>query len=71
MSSDKRPLETESTEDADEGEGWIGPMPSEAAKPKTKKRKGLLLFLYQTETVLGRVAFPIFIYFIALHKYYK
>lgn len=44
MSNDKRPFETESTEDADEGEGWIGPMPSEAAKPKTKKRKGLLLF---------------------------
>lgn len=45
MSSEKRPLETESTEDADDGEGWIGPMPSEATKPKPKKRKGLFLFL--------------------------
>lgn len=45
MSGDKRPLQTESTEDADDGEGWIGPMPSEAAKPKPKKRKGLSLFL--------------------------
>lgn len=46
MSSDKRLAEAESTEDADEGESWIGPMPSEAVKPKTKKRKGLLLFLH-------------------------
>lgn len=45
MSSEKRPVETEETEDADEGESWIGPMPSEAAKPKSKKRKGSSLFL--------------------------
>lgn len=43
MSDEKRPAESESAEDADEGEVWIGPMPAEAAKPKSKKRKGLPL----------------------------
>ncbi|KAJ2948248.1 hypothetical protein O0L34_g7476 [Tuta absoluta] len=49
MSSEKRPAEAESSEDGEEGDGWIGPMPSEAAsepaaeagKPKAKKRKVL------------------------------
>ncbi|XP_072942390.1 peptidylprolyl isomerase domain and WD repeat-containing protein 1 [Epargyreus clarus] len=47
MSSDsgeKRPSSPaveQQTEDAEDGEGWIGPMPSEAAQPKPKKRKVL------------------------------
>ncbi|CAK1584908.1 unnamed protein product [Parnassius mnemosyne] len=40
MSSEKRPTTSENSEEAD-GEDWIGPMPSEAAKPKPKKRKVL------------------------------
>ncbi|CAG5055808.1 unnamed protein product [Parnassius apollo] len=40
MSSEKRPITSENSEDADV-EDWIGPMPSEAAKPKPKKRKVL------------------------------
>ncbi|XP_034835449.1 peptidylprolyl isomerase domain and WD repeat-containing protein 1 [Maniola hyperantus] len=44
MSVDKRPNSQENSEEADDGEGWIGPMPSEAAStnaPKPKKRKVL------------------------------
>lgn len=41
MSENKRSGSPENTEDGDEGEGWIGPMPSEAAEPKAKKRKVL------------------------------
>lgn len=40
MSSEKRPSSVDKNEDAEEDEGWIGPMPAEAAKPKAKKRKG-------------------------------
>ncbi|CAG9795493.1 unnamed protein product [Diatraea saccharalis] len=41
MSAEKRPAGAENSEDADEGDGWIGPMPSEAVKSKPKKRKVL------------------------------
>lgn len=40
MSSEKRPGSPSKSEDGDDSEGWIGPMPAEAAKPKPKKRKG-------------------------------
>lgn len=38
MSASKRPGSPDNAED--DGEGWIGPMPSEAAAAKPKKRKG-------------------------------
>ncbi|KAL0869555.1 hypothetical protein ABMA27_005821 [Loxostege sticticalis] len=41
MSAEKRRTSTDTNEDADDGDGWIGPMPAEAAKPKAKKRKVL------------------------------
>ncbi|XP_049876869.1 peptidylprolyl isomerase domain and WD repeat-containing protein 1 [Pectinophora gossypiella] len=41
MTSEKRPIETEAAEEAEDNDGWIGPMPAEAAKPKPKKRKVL------------------------------
>lgn len=45
MSSNKRPSSPENTENAnkeeeEEGDAWIGPMPSEATTTKPKKRKG-------------------------------
>lgn len=40
MSTEKRPNSPENTGEGDDSEGWIGPMPSEAAQPKLKKRKG-------------------------------
>ncbi|XP_046970455.1 peptidylprolyl isomerase domain and WD repeat-containing protein 1 isoform X1 [Vanessa cardui] len=41
--AEKRPSSPEPTNagEVDDGEEWIGPMPSEAAKPKVKKRKVL------------------------------
>lgn len=41
MSTEKRPNSPENTGEGDDSEGWIGPMPSEAAQPKVKKRKVL------------------------------
>ncbi|KAM3959364.1 peptidylprolyl isomerase domain and WD repeat-containing protein 1-like [Aphomia sociella] len=41
MSAEKRRSSIDKSEDAEEEEEWIGPMPSEAAKPKPKKRKVL------------------------------
>lgn len=38
LNDEGKPQEPEVVED----DGWIGPMPSEAAAPKTKKRKGFL-----------------------------
>lgn len=38
--SSKRAGSPDNTEEGDDGEGWIGPLPSEAAKPKAKKQKG-------------------------------
>lgn len=52
MSAEKRRTSVENTEEADDAECWIGPMPSEAAKPKPKKRKGYLsifLLVFQRE----------------------
>lgn len=46
MSAEKRRTSVENTEEADDAECWIGPMPSEAAKPKPKKRKGYLSIFY-------------------------
>lgn len=40
MSAEKRRSSIDKTDETDDGDGWIGPMPSEAAKPKAKKRKG-------------------------------
>lgn len=48
MSTDKRPASPEKTEESD-SEAWIGPMPSEAAISKPKKRKGknsMLILVY-------------------------
>lgn len=48
MSAEKRPNDEaveeklQETQDGDDDDGWIGPMPSEAAAPKAKKRKGNL-----------------------------
>lgn len=45
MSGEKRPNSPENPDEPEDGEGWIGPMPSEAAstnEPKPKKRKGML-----------------------------
>ncbi|XP_037295171.1 LOW QUALITY PROTEIN: peptidylprolyl isomerase domain and WD repeat-containing protein 1-like [Manduca sexta] len=41
MTSEKRPGSEDTPGDAEEPENWIGPMPSEATKPKPKKRKVL------------------------------
>ncbi|KOB77811.1 putative peptidylprolyl isomerase domain and WD repeat containing 1 isoform 1 [Operophtera brumata] len=43
MSAEKRPNDEEKPQETEEGDddGWIGPMPAEAAVPKTKKRKVL------------------------------
>ncbi|XP_075981661.1 peptidylprolyl isomerase domain and WD repeat-containing protein 1 [Anticarsia gemmatalis] len=41
MSGEKRRSSVDNKEEADDNDGWIGPMPSEATKPKTKKRKVL------------------------------
>ncbi|XP_052743857.1 peptidylprolyl isomerase domain and WD repeat-containing protein 1 [Bicyclus anynana] len=43
MSVEKRPNSPENSEEAEDGEGWIGPMPSEASAnaPKPKKKKVL------------------------------
>ncbi|XP_038211640.1 peptidylprolyl isomerase domain and WD repeat-containing protein 1 [Zerene cesonia] len=41
MSEEKRPASPEATKDEEEGDNWIGPMPSEASQPKPKKRKVL------------------------------
>lgn len=40
MSAEKRPSDPENAVEGDDSEGWIGPLPSEAAQPKPKKRKG-------------------------------
>lgn len=45
MSGEKRRNSADNKEEEDDNEGWIGPMPSEAAKPKPKKRKGKLVQL--------------------------
>ncbi|XP_063830865.1 peptidylprolyl isomerase domain and WD repeat-containing protein 1 [Ostrinia nubilalis] len=39
--AEKRHTSVDTNEDTDDGDGWIGPMPSEAAKPKPKRRKVL------------------------------
>lgn len=41
MSGEKRRSSVEDKDETADNEGWIGPMPSEAAKPKPKKRKVL------------------------------
>ncbi|KAF9820473.1 hypothetical protein SFRURICE_009892 [Spodoptera frugiperda] len=41
MSAEKRRSSVDEKEEPDENDGWIGPMPSEASKPKPKKRKVL------------------------------
>lgn len=41
MSGEKRRNSLDGKEDRDDSEAWIGPMPSEASKPKPKKRKVL------------------------------
>ncbi|XP_022820066.1 peptidylprolyl isomerase domain and WD repeat-containing protein 1 [Spodoptera litura] len=41
MSAEKRRSSVDEKEETDENDGWIGPMPSEASKPKPKKRKVL------------------------------
>ncbi|KAH9631712.1 hypothetical protein HF086_014713 [Spodoptera exigua] len=41
MSAEKRRSSVDEKEESDENDGWIGPMPSEASKPKPKKRKVL------------------------------
>lgn len=49
MSAEKRPNDEEKPQEIEEGDddGWIGPMPAEAATPKTKKRKGFYYVLSQ------------------------
>lgn len=41
MSAEKRRTSVDSKEEAEDTDGWIGPMPSEASKSKPKKRKVL------------------------------
>ncbi|CAG4947959.1 unnamed protein product [Colias eurytheme] len=41
MSEEKRPASPEAGKEEEEGDNWIGPMPSEASQPKPKKRKVL------------------------------
>ncbi|PZC72691.1 peptidylprolyl isomerase domain and WD repeat-containing protein 1 [Helicoverpa armigera] len=41
MSAEKRRSSVDNNEEAEESDGWIGPMPAEASKPKPKKRKVL------------------------------
>lgn len=45
MSAEKRRSSVDEKEEPDENDGWIGPMPSEASKPKPKKRKGIVTSL--------------------------
>lgn len=48
MSTEKRPIDSETSEPENaEGDGWIGPMPSEAAKPKAKKRRGYIFVFFR------------------------
>lgn len=46
MSAEKRRTSVDSKEEAEDTDGWIGPMPSEASKSKPKKRKGKLFIIY-------------------------
>lgn len=45
MSAEKRRSSVDSKEESEDTDGWIGPMPSEASKPKPKKRKGKLFYI--------------------------
>lgn len=40
MSAEKRRSSIDNNEEAEDTDGWIGPMPAEASKPKIKKRRG-------------------------------
>lgn len=40
MESNKRPSSPDNVEESEENDSWIGPMPSEAVKSKSKKQKG-------------------------------
>lgn len=53
MSTEKKPKDMDNTEGENEGDddGWIGPMPSEATKPKPKKRKGTFLSILTVHIV--------------------
>lgn len=48
MTSEKRQISEDNNDNSEESEGWIGPMPSEASKPKTKKRKGMFCCILVT-----------------------
>ncbi|CAH2268308.1 peptidylprolyl isomerase domain and WD repeat-containing protein 1 [Pararge aegeria] len=43
MSGEKRPTSPENPEEAEDGEGWIGPLPSEASTTATKPKKRKVL----------------------------